>query len=91
MDLEWRSPDDSLKGTVSDKVMQTFLGACRQGGRDPCPGPSLEGWVTSAGFEDVHVRKMIAPMGTWTSDKNLVSATLRIDGSSHCPFGEGSR
>jgi SAM-dependent methyltransferase len=40
-------------------------------GREPQPGPLLEGWIRNAGFENVHVRKIKLPVGTWPKDKRL--------------------
>jgi SAM-dependent methyltransferase len=73
-DLEWRSPDGTLKDTASKKANDHFLSAMNGIGLDPCPGPKLEQWVKDTGFEDVHVRRMIVPFGTWPADKKLKEA-----------------
>ena len=39
---------------------------------DPCPGPSLKGWMQGAGFVDVKADKFVWPVGTWPADKHLV-------------------
>jgi hypothetical protein len=54
------------------KVVE-LLGA---GGREACPGQYLEKWVREAGYEDVHAKKYVVPVGTWAKDKHLVSLRL---------------
>lgn len=41
-------------------------------GLEPNPGVHLEGWLKDAGFEDVKVKKIPLPVGTWPADKRLV-------------------
>lgn len=48
-----------------------LLGAARKIGRDPCPGASLEKWVTEAGFHDVTHHRFKFPIGPWPRDAKL--------------------
>lgn len=72
-DLQYYSEDGSMtpEAPVS-KWATTLLDACRSFGRDPCPGPKLEGYMEDAGFEDVKVEKFHLPIGPWPKDKHLV-------------------
>ncbi|KAF9874910.1 umta methyltransferase family protein [Colletotrichum karsti] len=47
------------------KWMNTFVGACESTGRDPSVGPKLEGWVRSAGFDNVVAQGSKVPLGIW--------------------------
>lgn len=47
------------------------VGAARQIGREPCPGPMLEGWVEDAGFRDITHRTFRIPIGGWSDDRRL--------------------
>lgn len=78
-DLQWRAPDNSLHDSASKKANDTFLKAMNDIGLDPSPGASLEKWVREAGFEDVHVKRMICPIGTWAADKKLVRNSITMD------------
>ncbi|KAK0652708.1 S-adenosyl-L-methionine-dependent methyltransferase [Cercophora newfieldiana] len=40
-------------------------------GRTATPGPSLEGWVRAAGFQNVTVKKIPFPVGPWPKDPVL--------------------
>ena len=61
--------------------------AMRKANIEPSPGPRLEGWVKDAGFTDVHHEKCILPVGTWPSDKHLVSDVLFfVQTNPHSPF-----
>lgn len=42
--------------------------ACEKIGREPCPGPRLEGWVKDAGFVDIVHRWFKLPIGPWPKD-----------------------
>jgi hypothetical protein len=53
-----------------------IIEASRIAGRDPSPGPKLEGWVRDAGFENVVHQKFPVPIGPWPADPALVSPTL---------------
>ena len=77
LDLAWTSPDASLTSEhASLKFNHEFLKACRTAHMDPCPGPSLKGWMTEAGFVDVKAEKFVLPVGTWPADKHLVRNCL---------------
>ena len=55
------------------KISKEFIKAIRDAGKEPCPGPLLEGLVKDAGFVNVHHQKYPLPVGTWPADKHLVS------------------
>ncbi|KAH8881456.1 S-adenosyl-L-methionine-dependent methyltransferase [Thozetella sp. PMI_491] len=71
-DLQYYSEDGSL--TKEHKTLQwinLLLEAARKIGREPCPGPLFEGWVTDAGFENVTHKKFRFPIGPWAKDGKL--------------------
>ncbi|KAF6811293.1 methyltransferase domain-containing protein [Colletotrichum plurivorum] len=68
-DLLYVSDDGSL--TEEHETMKWdrgFIKACEQIGRDPCPGPKLEGWVKDAGFVNVVHQRFKLPIGPWPKD-----------------------
>lgn len=71
-DLQYYSEDGSYKDDLPiSKWATTLLNASRDFGRDPCPGPKIEGWAKEAGFEDVTVQRFRLPIGPWPRDKHL--------------------
>lgn len=64
----------SQDGTYTEKNAtwgwnKTFVRACESLGRDPCPGPKLEGWVRDhGGFQSVYHQRFRAPIGPWPKD-----------------------
>ncbi|KAK1535526.1 methyltransferase domain-containing protein [Colletotrichum paranaense] len=69
-DLEYRSDDGSLTPQHSTyKWLHKFFEACRIVGRDPNPGPQLEGWIREAGdYVNVVHQKYKIPIGDWPKD-----------------------
>ena len=45
-------------------------------GRDPMPGPRLEGWMKEAGFKNVVHQRFKFPMGPWPRDPHLKTVGL---------------
>ncbi|OBR14434.1 UMTA methyltransferase [Colletotrichum higginsianum IMI 349063] len=86
MDPEIYSDD----GTYTEKHAtwawnQTFLKTMRDIGRDPCPGPQLEGWVRERGFENVYHQAYKAPLGPWPKeayykDLGIINLAQMLDG-----------
>ncbi|KAI4179202.1 MAG: hypothetical protein LQ346_007246, partial [Caloplaca aetnensis] len=71
-DLVYYSEDGTLGDDLPiSKWITTLLQAARDFGRDPCPGPKLEGWMKDAGFKDVQVSKYRIPIGPWAKDAHL--------------------
>ncbi|KAJ4304068.1 hypothetical protein N0V88_001677 [Collariella sp. IMI 366227] len=71
-DLEYYSEDGSLTPEHQTAVWdKTLLGAARQTGREPCPGPRLEGWVRDGGFVNVRHEVFRFPIGPWAKDRDL--------------------
>ncbi|KAK1545780.1 UMTA methyltransferase [Colletotrichum paranaense] len=69
MDPEIYSDD----GTYTEKHAtwpwnQTFLKTMRSIGREPSPGPRLEGWVKDTGFENIFHQRFKAPLGPWPKE-----------------------
>ncbi|TIC90052.1 Secondary metabolism regulator laeA [Colletotrichum higginsianum] len=51
---------------------QTFVRTLRAVGRDPCPGPQLEGWVRAhGGFGRVSHHRFKTPIGPWARDAHF--------------------
>lgn len=77
-DLTYYSEDGSLREDQNiSKWYTTLLNAISEFGRDPCPGPKLEGWMKDAGFEGVQHEKLRLPIGPWAKDKHLVCCAPR--------------
>ncbi|KEZ46635.1 hypothetical protein SAPIO_CDS0461 [Scedosporium apiospermum] len=71
-DLTYYAEDGSLTEAHSThKWITTLLDAARAIGREPNPGPKLEGWVKDAGFQHVQSRRFKLPIGTWPKDPVL--------------------
>ena len=76
-DIEWTSPDGTLlPDSPLGKVNQQVIKLSEKAGREPSPGPLLEGWMKDAGFVDVVAEKIPMPVGTWAVDKRLVSTPI---------------
>jgi len=72
VDLNWTSPDGTITDTSPLRVTSNkFQEFCRIGGKEPCPGPRLQGWMKDAGFVDTFSQRIPLPMGTWPADKRL--------------------
>ena len=63
-----RSDDGSLENTTMKQWTDTLPQAGRMLGREPCPGPKLEGWIRDAGFENIVVKVYKLPIGPWAKD-----------------------
>ncbi|MCJ1476927.1 hypothetical protein MMC13_005596 [Lambiella insularis] len=71
-DLHWVSPDNTLpEGTAVLKIRDEFIGATRNAGMEPSPGPLLEGWLKDAGYSNISHQRLPLPVGTWPADKRL--------------------
>ena len=69
------SEDGSFSGTNIERYYKEVLGAFEKVGYCTRPGPSLEKWFHEAGFEDIHVRRYKAPLGTWPRDEHYVCSS----------------
>ncbi|GKT49763.1 secondary metabolism regulator LAE1 [Colletotrichum spaethianum] len=50
---------------------QTFVNTLKSMGREPCPGPQLEGWVRAHnGFSHVFHQKFKTPIGPWAKNQH---------------------
>ncbi|TDZ55007.1 putative methyltransferase tdiE [Colletotrichum trifolii] len=67
MSVEYYSDDDSYKPEHATwDWNMTFVKTLKSIGRDPSPGPQLEGWVRgNGGFEQISHRKFKVPIGPW--------------------------
>ncbi|KAF4920595.1 Secondary metabolism regulator LAE1 [Colletotrichum viniferum] len=65
--------DDGTCGedTFTMKMDRMFIDACKMIGRDPRPGPQLEGWLRDAGFINICHKMIKIPIGTWPKDERL--------------------
>ncbi|KAF2202449.1 hypothetical protein GQ43DRAFT_430741 [Delitschia confertaspora ATCC 74209] len=69
-DLRLYSKDSSLtKSSTTWKYCTLLIESSRKLGREACPGPRLEGWMTEAGFENVVHPTFQIPIGPWPKDK----------------------
>jgi hypothetical protein len=76
-DLQYYSEDGSLKeGSHTLTWINTLLEAARKTGREPSPGPRLEGWVRDAGFTNVTHQRFRFPIGPWAKDPHLKEVGL---------------
>lgn len=70
-DLLYYSDDDTMNpDTEIYKWIRLILEASRKNGRDPCPGPKLEGWLKEQGFVNVYHERIKFPIGPWPRDKD---------------------
>ncbi|KAK2010407.1 methyltransferase domain-containing protein [Colletotrichum eremochloae] len=68
-DITPASDDDTLtEKHETRKWGERLIEACRMVGRDPCPGPKLEGWTRDSGFVDIFHQKFKLPIGPWPKD-----------------------
>lgn len=70
--LQYYSEDGSL--TKDHKTLiwiNTLLDAANQMGREPSPGPRLEGFLQDAGFQRVQHYRFKIPIGPWAKDPHL--------------------
>ena len=75
-DIQYYSEDGSLKETHSMlQWITTLLKASHDLGREPNPGPKLEGLLQDAGFVNVVHNDFRLPVGPWPKDKDLVCST----------------
>ncbi|KAK0624285.1 TAM domain methyltransferase [Immersiella caudata] len=76
-DGRWMSDDGSLRedGAVW-RWIDGLITAGESLGRDPKPGPKLEGWVKEAGFKNVVCQKFKFPIGPWPKDAHLKTVGL---------------
>ncbi|KAH0544444.1 hypothetical protein FGG08_001471 [Glutinoglossum americanum] len=73
-DLQLYSEDGSLTNDRPVMVwLDHILTASRMTGRDPCPGPQLEGWMREVGFTNIHHELLKLPVGIWPNDPHLKS------------------
>ncbi|KAH0566179.1 hypothetical protein GP486_000432 [Trichoglossum hirsutum] len=72
LDIRYYSKDGSLRTDHHIyRWVYDLIEASTLAGRDPCPGPKLEGWVREAGYQNVHHHKFILPVGPWPKDFTL--------------------
>ncbi|KAF5498232.1 Secondary metabolism regulator LAE1 [Colletotrichum fructicola] len=68
-DLLYRSDDGSLTDDHhTSKWTKDFLDGFNSIGREPCPGPKLEGWAKEAGFTNIKHQVFKLPIGPWPKD-----------------------
>jgi hypothetical protein len=80
--LKYYSDDDTLKDdSDTSKWVDILLDASRKNGREPNPGPLLEGWVKDAGFTNIQHEKVKLPIGPWAKNKQKVGSMIKIFGS----------
>lgn len=71
--FNYHSEDGSMTPDLAvTQWVSTLVEACRTFGREPCPGPSLAGWLKDAGFVNIEHVIRPAPVGPWPKDKILV-------------------
>ncbi|KAK8170835.1 S-adenosyl-L-methionine-dependent methyltransferase [Phyllosticta citrichinensis] len=69
--LRYYSDDDSMSpDTEIYKWIELWLQAVHKMGREPSPGPLLEGWLKERGFVNVHHEIIKFPIGPWPKDKD---------------------
>ncbi|KAK1759142.1 secondary metabolism regulator LAE1 [Echria macrotheca] len=67
-----RSDDGTLtEQSSTHKWIHLEVEATLRAGREPNPGPQLEGWVRDAGFVNITHRVFKLPLGAWPKDKVL--------------------
>ncbi|KAF6828302.1 umta methyltransferase family protein [Colletotrichum plurivorum] len=67
--IEYYSDDGTLtEDHAMRKWNKTLISALESMGREPSPGPKLEGWVREAGFQGVQHSRYKIPLGPWPRD-----------------------
>ena len=69
-DMAIYNEDGPVDGIISE-WFSMIINASSRIGREHSPGPKLEGWLTSAGFERVMHRQFKIPVGEWAEDVML--------------------
>ncbi|KAN0075178.1 S-adenosyl-L-methionine-dependent methyltransferase [Elaphomyces granulatus] len=77
-DCMLESEDGSFSGTNIERYYKEVLGAFEKVGYCTRPGPSLEKWFHEAGFEDIHVQRYRAPLGTWPKDEHYMMVVADV-------------
>jgi trans-aconitate methyltransferase len=73
-DITFYSEDGSYsQESDAAKYMSLLTTSARQAGKEPSPGPRLQGWLTDAGFVNVVHQKFKLPVGPWPKDQRQVS------------------
>ncbi|KAH0541824.1 hypothetical protein FGG08_003707 [Glutinoglossum americanum] len=73
IDLQYHSHDNSLLPTHSlHRWNADLIKAANIAGREPSPGPKLEGWIRAAGFQNVVHEMFVLPLGPWPKEPKLV-------------------
>ncbi|KAF6791694.1 UMTA methyltransferase family protein [Colletotrichum sojae] len=87
MSVEFYSDDGSYKPEHHTYGWnQTFVQTLKSIGRDPAPGPQLEGWVRGhGGFKEVVHQKFKVPIGPWPKQQHykgigLLNLAQTLDG-----------
>lgn len=71
-DLQYYSDDDSVPADSSLLAWdRLIIEAAERVGREPSPGPKLEGYFHAAGFHNVTKRQFKIPIGSWPEDVTL--------------------
>ncbi|KAK3360550.1 S-adenosyl-L-methionine-dependent methyltransferase [Lasiosphaeria hispida] len=71
-DLNLYSDDGTLPADASSLAWDKYIiEATEQIGREPSPGPRLEGCIRAAGFRNVTKRQFKIPLGAWPKDPAL--------------------
>ncbi|KAL1963447.1 hypothetical protein VTN77DRAFT_8348 [Rasamsonia byssochlamydoides] len=65
------SQDGSTKNTSIEQYFNVTVDEFERAGIVTRTGRHLEGWFRETGFEDIHVKKFLIPMGTWPKDERL--------------------
>ncbi|KAL1651963.1 hypothetical protein SLS58_000086 [Diplodia intermedia] len=58
-------------GCPLDKWCDGVIEGVKAWGREPEPGPLLEGWVKDAGFTNITHKLLPLPVGTWPKDRKM--------------------
>ncbi|KAL2207636.1 S-adenosyl-L-methionine-dependent methyltransferase [Sarocladium strictum] len=71
-DLQYYSDDGTLTEKHQTlKWINHLLEGARMLGREPSPGPNIEGWMRDAGFTNIVAKTYKVPIGPWAKDKRL--------------------
>jgi len=71
-DLKLYSDDGTLPADASSLAWDKYIiEATERIGREPSPGPRLEGFIRAAGFRNVTKRQFKIPIGAWPKDPAL--------------------
>ncbi|KAF1993125.1 S-adenosyl-L-methionine-dependent methyltransferase [Amniculicola lignicola CBS 123094] len=69
--MEFYAEDGSYsQNSHTAQYIGMLIESARRAGKEPSPGPKLEGWIRDSGFQNVTHKKIRLPVGPWPKDQD---------------------